>query len=154
MRRTLRHLPIAFSATCLIACVLLIALWVRSYPPNGDEGSARGIFFYSSQGTIIALKPNFTWAANPTYAVNDLRNDMNLFVTIAPHDSPIGFYAAWQSASEWVVQVPHWFLVLISATLAAVPWIRWSSRFSLRTLLIVTTLVAVVLGLIVYVTRQ
>ena len=26
-----RKLRIAFSATCLIACVLLIALWVRSY---------------------------------------------------------------------------------------------------------------------------
>ena len=26
-----RKLRIAFSATCLIACVLLIVLWVRSY---------------------------------------------------------------------------------------------------------------------------
>src|SRR5438105_3321157 len=31
MSRTLRYLRISFSATCLIACVLLIALWVRSY---------------------------------------------------------------------------------------------------------------------------
>ena len=31
MPRYLRYLRIAFSATCLIACVLLIALWVRSY---------------------------------------------------------------------------------------------------------------------------
>ena len=31
MRRFLRYLRIAFSATCLIACVLLIVLWVRSY---------------------------------------------------------------------------------------------------------------------------
>ena len=40
------------------------------------------------------------------------------------------------------------------AALAAAPWIRWSRRFSLRTLLIATTLVAVVLGLIVYAARQ
>src|SRR3977135_2369552 len=32
---------------------------------------------------------------------------------------------------------------------AALPWIRWSKRFSLRTALIATTLVAVGLGLIV-----
>ena len=31
MSRYLRYLRIAFSATCLIACVLLIVLWVRSY---------------------------------------------------------------------------------------------------------------------------
>src|SRR5437870_5732379 len=31
MSRYLRYLRIAFSATCLLACVLLIVLWVRSY---------------------------------------------------------------------------------------------------------------------------
>lgn len=42
--------------------------------------------------------------------------------------------------------IPQWFPVLLSATLAAAPWIR--SRFSFRTLLIAVTLVAVMLGLI------
>jgi len=36
----------------------------------------------------------------------------------------------------------------------ATPWTKWSRRFSLRTLLIATTLIAVVLGLVVYVARQ
>ncbi|MCI0334640.1 MAG: hypothetical protein L0228_15595 [Planctomycetes bacterium] len=31
---------------------------------------------------------------------------------------------------------------------AAAPWIRWSKRFSLRTLLIATTLIAVLLGIV------
>ena len=31
MARYFRYLRIAFSATCLITCVLLIVLWVRSY---------------------------------------------------------------------------------------------------------------------------
>jgi hypothetical protein len=46
--------------------------------------------------------------------------------------------------------VPYWAIVLPSAALASVPWIRWSKRFSLRTLLIATTLVAVVLGVVVW----
>jgi len=50
-------------------------------------------------------------------------------------------------------QVPIWFLVVLTSALATLPWIRWTSRFTLRTLLIVTTLVAVVLGLIVVVLR-
>ncbi len=51
------------------------------------------------------------------------------------------------------IVVPHWFLVLLSAAFAAAPWIRWSNRFSLRALLIGTTIVAVLLGAIVYAIR-
>jgi hypothetical protein len=47
------------------------------------------------------------------------------------------------------LQIPIWFLAGLSGVLAATPWIRWIHRFSLRTLLIATTLVAVGLGLIV-----
>jgi hypothetical protein len=50
--------------------------------------------------------------------------------------------------------LPQWFPVLIFAALTDAPWIHWSKRFNLRTLLIATTLVAVVLGLVVYVARQ
>ena len=45
-------------------------------------------------------------------------------------------------------EIPYWFLTLFSAALAAAPWLRW--RFSLRTLLLAITLIAVVLGLIVW----
>jgi hypothetical protein len=46
-----------------------------------------------------------------------------------------------------VLGVPHWLAVVLTAAIAASVWIRW--RFSLRTLLIVMTLVAVGLGAIV-----
>jgi hypothetical protein len=45
------------------------------------------------------------------------------------------------------VNVPYWFSILIFLILTAVPWIR---RFSLRTLLIATTLVSVVSALIAW----
>ena len=51
--------------------------------------------------------------------------------------------------------IRYWSPVVLSATLATVPWIRHLSwRFSLRTLLIAMTLVAVVLGLAVYAANQ
>jgi hypothetical protein len=50
------------------------------------------------------------------------------------------------------MSVPDWFLVLVSATFAVAPWLRW--RFSLRTLLFATTLAALALGLIVWSVRQ
>jgi hypothetical protein len=46
------------------------------------------------------------------------------------------------------VFLPYWFLVAASATAGAITWLRW--RFSLRTLLIAITLVAVWMGLIVF----
>lgn len=49
--------------------------------------------------------------------------------------------------------VPHWFGLLIFGSLAGLPWIRCQFRYSLRTLLIVTTLVAVVLGCVVWLVR-
>ena len=59
-------------------------------------------------------------------------------------------YWFWIATSE--LPFGYWFL-RIAALFAAAPWMRCLWRFSLRTLLIATTLVAVVLGLIVYVSR-
>jgi hypothetical protein len=37
------------------------------------------------------------------------------------------------------ITVPHWFAAILTCALSAIPWIHWSKRFSLRTLLIATT---------------
>jgi hypothetical protein len=57
---------------------------------------------------------------------------------------------------EFQLDILDWCLVLVLATLATLPWlqkIRWSKRFTTRTLLIATTLVAVVLGVVVWTLR-
>lgn len=49
---------------------------------------------------------------------------------------------------------PMWLLVAAAVVGAALPWLPWwSTRFSLRTLLIVTTLIAVGLALVMYFAR-
>jgi hypothetical protein len=65
---------------------------------------------------------------------------------------PLGFNLD-NDADSTAIYLPDWFAILTVSALSAVPWIRWSKRFSLRTLLIATTLVAVVLGAIVYAVR-
>ena len=70
--------------------------------------------------------------------------------SIEPQKGFLGFLSDWHS-DLWYVQTPYWFLVALGVILAAASWVRW--RFTLRTLLIVTTLVAVVLGLIVWLVR-
>jgi hypothetical protein len=46
------------------------------------------------------------------------------------------------------LSIPYWLLVLTATSLTAAPWFRW--RFSLKMLLVAMTMVAVVLGLLVY----
>jgi hypothetical protein len=46
------------------------------------------------------------------------------------------------------IRFPIWLMAIVCSAIAAVPWIRW--RFSLRFMLIATTLVAVVLARIVW----
>jgi hypothetical protein len=62
----------------------------------------------------------------------------------------VSYANQFSTRATW--RVPIWCVVISAATLAAVPWLP--NRFSLRTLLIATSLVALVLGLVVYVTRQ
>jgi hypothetical protein len=49
------------------------------------------------------------------------------------------------------IHVPHWFPFVLLVALAVSPWLRW--HFTTRTLIIATTLIAVVLGIIVWMTR-
>jgi hypothetical protein len=53
-----------------------------------------------------------------------------------------------------MICAPHWFFVCLTLAFAGLPWLKRRSNFSLRTLLITITLVAVVLGLAVYAARK
>ena len=50
--------------------------------------------------------------------------------------------------------VPDWLLATLCVLIAATPMLAWPKQFSLRTLLIAMTLVAVGLGLAVYANRN
>jgi hypothetical protein len=60
-------------------------------------------------------------------------------------------FAIGRIPTSWAILVPHWMLVLLVGGIGTIPWLRF--QFSLRTLLIATTLVAVVLGLVVWMSR-
>jgi hypothetical protein len=157
-----RKLRIAWSVGWGLAAVLLIALWVRgAYYYDffyHDLANKRGIVVESARGKITAeyigdpVVFDSGYGTEPAH-IGGLRLTGNL-----SDDTHAGFrfstfsiYTGSQNAVVCVV--PLWFLSLLTGIVAATPWINWSKRFSLRTLLIATTLVAVVLGLIVYVVR-
>ena len=57
------------------------------------------------------------------------------------------------NAGRFDFAVPYWFLVFLSGTIAAILWKKREKRFSLRRLFIVTTFLAVVLGMIAWLDR-
>jgi hypothetical protein len=135
----LKDLRIAVTALSLTACALLIALWVRSMYSR-DLASLGDVTVASMPGRIILYTlPNgggpWRLEDHPKYAA----------VLEAVAGVPIAFGNV--SAGSYVT-APYWFLVVVSAAIGALLQWRHPYRFTVRTLLIATTLVALGLGII------
>jgi hypothetical protein len=112
-----RTLRIAISAVSLVGCLVLIAMWVRSY--------------YS----VFRVR------------VTDQRIEIVSWkgvVTVNPRIIMTGRTFA-RTASA---QIPYLPPVLMLITLGGLPWVQWYWGFSIRAMLIATTLVAIFLGVI------
>jgi hypothetical protein len=142
----LKYLRFAVTALSLTACVLLIALWVRSYSILDswqDHKLGKTWHIQSYRGRIILFTlPRFWERGYSRVPIH-----MRLTADKHPISGSDKRMANWGRANRICV-VPCWTVVLCSAALTFGPWIQWSKRFSLRTLLIATTLVAVVLGVV------
>jgi hypothetical protein len=144
-----RKLRIAWSVAWGIAAVLLVALWVRSYwwdeQLNIPLSDTRVFAPQSFVGTVsfgfcTSPEAKFMWPRG--LRSNPVSNDIRL------QSFAFGRFTGIPVRTVAFVRVPHWFLLILAAALTAVPWLRW--RLSLPTLLIATTLVALALGLIVW----
>lgn len=160
----IRYLRIVFSALCGITCLLMIVLWVRSYlwcDSTTRQRNAQQYRIVSCRGRIrFGWVPDTNgyfvfpceWESRQIVSPGDflLRDDMLTVFGYQSGAAPIRSLAARFPAtfavSYWQLATPFTIGFLI-----AVPWLRW--RFSLRTLLIATTLIAVGLGLIVWLNR-
>jgi len=145
--KIIQYVRIAVTALSLMACVLCIALWVRSnwyvdevwFPLPGN----RGLGFVSAEncGSIGIQKRE----SNPSSYIVGYNSVALPIVDYELRTFP-GFFLTLESDVAYL-NVPYWFLVLLSALAAVCAWTSW--QFSLRTMLIATTLVAVGLGVIV-----
>src|SRR4051794_37994418 len=129
-----RKLRIAWSVFWGVACVLLIALWVRSYS-IGDavcwlDNSLHRIVVGSNSGCIYLDRINDSPNGSPG-------NGWNYF-----RFTPGGFTGfRWTSPSGNLgIEIPFWFVVTVASSAAILP--SFPRRFSLRTLLITTTFLA------------
>ena len=160
MSKVLRYLRIGFSFTCIIACLLLIVLWVRSYHHyenvtlycSGvqiDFRTGRGKALYEIRHSTTP-SAHFLWYATHPVIEGGLYYSKPLFEILYLHGENPRLVKLGLATSV----IPYWLLVPLPVLFASLGWVtnlRW--RYSLRTLLITTTLVAVVLGFIAWSVR-
>jgi|tagenome__1003787_1003787.scaffolds.fasta_scaffold19222441_1 hypothetical protein len=142
----LRKLRIAWSVFWGLACVLLIVLWVRSYEyyliTYNGPGFGSAVLGLDSKPGSLTIGVDDGGDMHP-WSVRSI--DLTAFGR-----EPLPALSAW-GVDLNAVRMPYWFATSLSILLATLSWLRW--RFSLRTLLIATTLVAVVLGVVVWSAR-
>jgi hypothetical protein len=136
-----RKLRIALSVACSITCLLLIASWVRSYRVIDvvQRTTSTRITLVSETG-IIQLSRLRPAVESPTLQWHTLNDFMGT------HPRTWSFNSSRDGIR---ISFPHRLPIAMLATVsifAGKPWI--DLRFSLRTLLVATMLVAVVLGLV------
>ncbi len=145
----LRTLRITWSVVWGVGTILLFVLWLRSYEKTEvlerTSENEIGTDIVSESGTL-------------SFSREDLRR-FESFLPPEPHgwryqeyersfERKVSRFAfAWNDA-KMEVRVPYWYPFVFFTIAAVLPWISW--KFSLRTLLAATTLVAVVLGAVVY----
>jgi hypothetical protein len=144
-----RKLRIAWSVVWGVACVLLIALLVRSFrSTEAIHGDLCGHYLI-----LISSGDNFFVVAH-TIPPGSIPNIWRYTQPPGTHLRPqITWFDFAMHANPVTLSFPQWIPIALTATLAVIPWARLGS-FSLRTLLIAMTLVAVVLGLVIYTARN
>jgi hypothetical protein len=161
--RILRLLRIAVSAVCGILCLALIVLWMRSYSWADEVTLASRLRLTSIYGYIQYLGPSARFSFQEDWDYLGWRPSRDEIRAVTQSESTLndldpkkkaflkrfGLGRPSRPSNIWRGSVPYWVAVCVAATLTVAPWIPWSNRFSLRTLLLATTLVAAMLGLAV-----
>jgi hypothetical protein len=148
----LKYLRIAISALCSILCLLMMLLWIRSYSVTDAiqwDRRPENIMVISTLGAV-----QLTWFENQ-FSNGD--GSWRIQSTELSPEFGSGRIFEWffyherdvMGAATTRIGWPWWFNVLLAITMGVLPWVPWKGRFSLRTLLIATTLIAAGLGLIV-----
>ena len=156
-----RNLRIVFSAACGIVCVLFVVLWIRSYSAL-ESWTGWSLHIQSAHGKLIVFAvpdsqkykallrkqdPGYNGYSNVPF--NQFKPSTELSVAIAGSQA---FFARYYDVKRICI-IPFWAAVLVLAVLPVASWTKWKWRFSLRTLLIATTVIAVVMGAAVYTMR-
>ena len=153
------------SIVCLVACVALMVLWVRSYRTQDElRGLLRGnhafivdtfrgrIGFYEYAIADDALNRFWPWTigGHPVLVHNDY--DDYEFRERMSFPGALGFHAEFRFA-DTIVMVPFWFVTLSAGALAGIFRLNRRFQFTLRGLFIAMTFLAFVMCMSLWLDR-
>ena len=133
-----------------IVAVLVIALWVRSYW-HIDGLCYTGRVNYVRIGSQIGVV-GFKW--QPFEPGTKVLNKPGLALmtgAVRPDSGKPRIQWLWRPEVV-LINVPFWLCATFFSVLTVAPWLCW--QFSLRTLLLATTLFALTLGTIVWLVHR
>ena len=155
-----RKLRIAWSVSWSVLTVLLLMLWLRSYTYHDILAGKRLLDVYNL--TLESCNGHLEIMIRSLRSLNlgpDTSTGPPFYLRSQSADLPgapsLGRWCfALLRGKGWllVIGIPQWATFLLASSLTIFPWLasfRWSPRFSVRALLIATTLIAVMLGLLV-----
>jgi hypothetical protein len=152
----IRRIRIAASVFFALVTVALIVLWARSYKRIDivyGRNAASEFAIGSTHGLLVPM------------GTPDLRSIFQIAkFTEWGSDNRLHFPSPSDAKGRWgislhrfhaatILLVPIWIPFLLAMLLFGVCWPYWSRQFSFRALLVATTLVAVVLGLMMWASR-
>jgi hypothetical protein len=144
-RRRRIGVSVFFGVVALAIC----GLWISSYQTNvvfqGEIPKRHAFSIQSRNGAvhIYLLHATVKWVLGTSRPG----------VVMVSQWKETGIFTFTNNSALTTVSIPHWFLLLASISTGAVAWYPIRTRFSLRTMLIATTLAAVVLGLFAWSVR-
>jgi hypothetical protein len=151
MKRAWHYLRIAWTIFLAMLCVLWLALWVRScwwVDRMSFALPAHTTIFCNlmpgSCGIEVSRGTLFPNLKNKHTETSEWLTKLKR--SNPPHRIPTRLLGNFYLSPSGII-MPYWLLILLTAVAGAMPWLQL--RFSLRTLLIAITLVALALGLLI-----
>jgi hypothetical protein len=152
-----RFLDVA-SIVCLVLCVALMGMWLRSedwsddlYVPVFSESGA-------SVGTLpgrLVVKPFYALGPRVWVLFKEPVKTMK-YLDSSPENKRskqhLGF-GFCRFVEQTIIVIPFWFLLLVCGSLAMLFQLRRPWRFGLRSLFVATMFLAVLLGMIAWLDR-
>ncbi len=151
----IRYVVIAVTMTCLVISTLTVMLWIRSYfwlDYRIWDNSTSCLFVHSQQGQLRCLVVHVPVGTEMSEPLTEAIFRETFALPSTPHLIPVEWTVQrkdlqefrWDSFADGIrIVLPHWAIALVLAIAAVAPWVR---RFQLRTLLLVVTVAALILG--------
>lgn len=151
-----RKLRIVWSVGCGILCLFVIVFWVRSYRWFDEVA-----FYIDNSRSLVSIQS--TWKGSLSLGWSDsdpqlasgyyarlfnarTRESMEEWWHSVDASTKAGKFDSYFTSSVWYVAVPFWFLGITLGILTVAPWVR---RFTLRTMLLATAVIAAIMGVAV-----